>query len=161
MILAKQLFEYHEWATKKLLFYIEENCPQAFNQQIESVFKSIKETAEHLYIVDVLWFDRIQGKETSNTDITFNSADEAKGKINELHRNMTLYLKGEDISRIVTYKNSSGDTFENTLEDICTHLANHGTYHRGNITAMLWSMGHKSIATDYVYFLREIKNHKA
>ncbi|NHM32597.1 DinB family protein [Neobacillus terrae] len=39
-------------------------------------------------------------------------------------------------------------------------MANHGTYHRGNITAMLWSLGHKSTSTDYIYFLREANNKK-
>ncbi|MEH7531611.1 DinB family protein, partial [Priestia megaterium] len=32
---------------------------------------------------------------------------------------------------------------------------NHGTYHRGNITAMLRQLGHPGVMTDYVLYLYE------
>ncbi|MDP4169054.1 MAG: DinB family protein [Bacillota bacterium] len=152
---AKQLLEYHFWATNKLLQYINDNCPEVFTREIASVFNSIKETAEHLYIVDTLWFDRIRGIEADQTNVSFESAKKALKETKELQQRLIDYLKSEDLTRIGTYKNSIGTIFENTVEEICIHLANHGTYHRGNITAMLWSMGYKSTSTDYIYFLRE------
>ena len=33
------------------------------------------------------------------------------------------------------------------------HVVNHGTYHRGNITAMLRQMGYASVPTDYGIYL--------
>jgi uncharacterized damage-inducible protein DinB len=35
------------------------------------------------------------------------------------------------------------------------HVVNHGTYHRGNITAMLRQLGSKGISTDFIFYLYE------
>ena len=37
--------------------------------------------------------------------------------------------------------------------DMILHVVNHGTYHRGNITAMLRQMGYASVPTDYGIYL--------
>ncbi|QGH35649.1 hypothetical protein GI584_17035 [Gracilibacillus salitolerans] len=39
-----------------------------------------------------------------------------------------------------------------TLVDLVHHVVNHGTYHRGNISAMLHQQGERGVPTDYVYF---------
>ncbi|MEC5258611.1 DinB family protein [Bacillus amyloliquefaciens] len=38
---------------------------------------------------------------------------------------------------------------------------NHGTYHRGNISAMLHQMGYKGVPTDYIFFQTNHKKAKA
>lgn len=37
--------------------------------------------------------------------------------------------------------------------ELVPHVVNHGTYHRGNITAMLRQMGYASTSTDYGLYL--------
>ncbi|MFC5647988.1 DinB family protein [Paenibacillus solisilvae] len=37
--------------------------------------------------------------------------------------------------------------------DYIQHIVNHGTYHRGNVTAMLRQLGHPETMTDYGYYL--------
>lgn len=32
------------------------------------------------------------------------------------------------------------------------HVVNHGTYHRGNISAMLHQLGDSSVMTDYAFY---------
>ncbi|MEK3724277.1 DinB family protein [Paenibacillus sp. FSL H8-0034] len=39
------------------------------------------------------------------------------------------------------------------LVELVQHVVNHGTYHRGNITAMLRQLGHKGVPTDYIFYL--------
>ncbi|MEY9869279.1 putative damage-inducible protein DinB [Peribacillus sp. B2I2] len=39
------------------------------------------------------------------------------------------------------------------VAELGPHVVNHGTYHRGNITAMLRQMGYASISTDYGLYL--------
>ncbi|WP_313897918.1 DinB family protein [Brevibacillus sp. FSL L8-0520] len=36
------------------------------------------------------------------------------------------------------------------------HVVNHGTYHRGNIAAMLRQQGYAGVPTDYVFYLYEL-----
>ncbi|WP_425464427.1 DinB family protein [Paenibacillus oralis] len=37
--------------------------------------------------------------------------------------------------------------------DFIQHLVNHGTYHRGNVTAMLRQLGHPGTPTDFGFYL--------
>jgi uncharacterized damage-inducible protein DinB len=40
-----------------------------------------------------------------------------------------------------------------SVSELVPHVVNHGTYHRGNITAMLRQMGYASVSTDYGIYL--------
>ncbi|WP_158553489.1 DinB family protein [Peribacillus saganii] len=156
---TKLLFSYHNWATNRLLDFIADNSPEVFNEGVESVFSSIGETFSHIYTVDQLWFNRITRTEGGAAPAVFTDANDAKNEINKLYQLMEDFLKDADLSKKIAYKNSAGTEFQNKTDDIFIHLTNHGTYHRGNITAMLWELGKKSISTDYIFYLREIGKH--
>lgn len=152
---SQQMFSYHVWATERLLAFIDINCPELYAENVESVFPTIRATFEHIYEIDRSWFARINGKEVELDAAMFTTASGAVTSLSKLHSMMLHYFNNSDSSLAITYHNSTGANFENTLDDLLVHLANHGTYHRGNITAMLHSLGHKSISTDYIYYLRE------
>jgi uncharacterized damage-inducible protein DinB len=58
------------------------------------------------------------------------------------------------LEKPVTYRNSAGDQFTSTVEDILTHVAMHGSYHRGQIAASLRAGGDSPSPTDYIAFVR-------
>ena len=49
----------------------------------------------------------------------------------------------------------AGDPFLDNLTDILTHLVNHSTYHRGQITQLLRRPGMTPPGTDYILFARQ------
>ncbi|MGE7186477.1 DinB family protein [Peribacillus sp. NPDC006672] len=46
------------------------------------------------------------------------------------------------------------------LSELVQHVINHGTYYRGNLTAMIRQQGYSSVPTDYVFYLYEISSTK-
>jgi uncharacterized damage-inducible protein DinB len=149
-----QLFDYHAWATDKLLGYIEQEVPGAFSAQMKSVFPSIEETFQHQLEVDLLWYGRMN-KEFQGEYKTLSSPGAYRKAFQELHGEIKGFIAGSpDLTIPVHYRISSGEDFTNHLEDLLQHLVNHGTYHRGNISAMLRQQGHQGHSTDYIYFLR-------
>jgi uncharacterized damage-inducible protein DinB len=58
------------------------------------------------------------------------------------------------LEKPITYRNSAGDQFTSTVEDILTHVAMHATYHRGQIAAALRAGGDSPSPTDYIAFVR-------
>ncbi|WP_168413181.1 DinB family protein [Bacillus salacetis] len=151
-----QLFHYHAWAVEKLLSYIEKEVPQAFSAQIVSVFPSIEETFFHQYEVDLLWYGRMN-KEFQGEVKTLSSPGEYRQAFQELHMDIQRFIaESRDLTSLVHYRTSSGEEFTNQRGDLLQHLVNHGTYHRGNISAMLRQQGYIGISTDYIYFLREM-----
>ncbi len=62
---------------------------------------------------------------------------------------------GTDLSREVSYSNSKGDRFSTSLEDILSHMLNHGTHHRAQIGQVLKQSGLTKLpVTDLIHYLR-------
>jgi uncharacterized damage-inducible protein DinB len=65
---------------------------------------------------------------------------------------------GEDgLAKTITYRNTKGDEFANTVIDILTHVVIHGAYHRGQIAKVLGRNGVSAVTTDYIIFARTIE----
>ncbi len=60
-------FDYHAWANTRLFNQLKElpNYETIFNEQIQSVFPSIKDTFVHIYITDQVWLHILHGKSMS------------------------------------------------------------------------------------------------
>ncbi|HJZ63048.1 MAG TPA: DinB family protein, partial [Candidatus Acidoferrum sp.] len=56
---------------------------------------------------------------------------------------------------VFEYKTLNFGVYTNPLWQSLQHLANHGTYHRGQIATMLRQHGAKPILTDLMHFYRE------
>ena len=60
-----------------------------------------------------------------------------------------------DLARVVIYRTSAGQSFENTVGDILTHVALHGSYHRGQLALLARQGGGDPAATDFIVFARD------
>jgi uncharacterized damage-inducible protein DinB len=69
-------------------------------------------------------------------------------------RDLVSRLTPDLLEKPVTYRNSAGDQFTSTVEDILTHIALHGSYHRGQIAASVRAGGDTPSPTDYIAFVR-------
>jgi len=54
----------------------------------------------------------------------------------------------------IAYRNSAGDAFQSTVEEILHHVFLHGAYHRGQVAMWLRSAGAEPAPTDYIAFAR-------
>ena len=64
-------------------------------------------------------------------------------------------LSDDELARRVTYVNSAGQTFTNTVADMLIHMALHGVHHRGQIAASLRRAGTAPPDLDYIVFVRK------
>ena len=58
------------------------------------------------------------------------------------------------LERGITYRNSAGEQYTSTLEDILTHVFLHGSYHRGQVASLVRAGGGVPSPTDYIFFTR-------
>ena len=56
--------------------------------------------------------------------------------------------------RVVSYRNSRGDPYATTVEEILLHVAMHGSYHRGQIALLMRAGGAVPAASDFIAFVR-------
>jgi uncharacterized damage-inducible protein DinB len=154
--LTLQFFDYHSWATKQLIEHLSKLPKEIMNKEVNSVFPSISHTFAHMYAVDELWFLRISGKGVDSIESKpFKTIQEMNDAFTCLHNEMLEFLNlKDDLEQTVIYTNTKGQRFRNSIREIIYHIVNHGTYHRGNISAMIRQLGYQGVSTDYIYYLR-------
>jgi uncharacterized damage-inducible protein DinB len=147
---------YHHWATMRLLNYINELNDDFFLKEVKSIFPSLAAIFEHIYQIDLMWAKRMLGEEQSVMEnIKFGSPKVAIQFFEKIFQEYKLLGFKEGM---ITYKNTKGEEFQNSFHEIIEHVTNHGTYHRGTVSAVLHQLGEKSVSTDYIFFLREAKS---
>jgi uncharacterized damage-inducible protein DinB len=149
-----ELTDYHFWATRKILEHIAGLPDPVYRQPLVSIFPSLAEVVKHLYDVDQNWLSRMHpGYRKAAGDL--DSVSGAMDAFAALRKEMAGFLKTQDPESMIRYRNSKGAEFANRLEEIIHHMVNHGTYHRGNIAAMIRQLGHPGVSSDYIVYLRE------
>jgi uncharacterized damage-inducible protein DinB len=58
------------------------------------------------------------------------------------------------LAREVEYQTTAGQAFRNTIADILSHVALHGSYHRGQIALLTRQGGAAPVATDFIVYAR-------
>jgi len=88
-----------------------------------------------------VWLARLKGEDSSGLPIwpALGLAD-CEAWIRENRDGYAAFLsglKGEDLAKTVTYRNSSGTAFNTAIGDILAHVAMHGAYHRGQVSMIM------------------------
>jgi uncharacterized damage-inducible protein DinB len=110
----------------------------------------------HIAVVEELWYSRIEGVPMAHAVWPDLSPGEARA-IAERHADLFERLVSEGdatLQRPVSYRNSAGRGFRNTVEEIVTHVTMHGSYHRGQIARIIRASGGDPPYTDYIQFMR-------
>lgn len=158
-----RLYEYNGWANDRLFRRLQELPGDAAHRPLTSVFASVHETLVHMYRVDTVWFYAMCGRGAEIMPKVQQIIEETKDMdtaglytlFRELFEEIRAFLGRQDADNPTPYQHPQYGTLHATYADIVQHIVNHGTYHRGNVTAMLRQMGHEGVSTDYVFYLYE------
>ncbi|MFC7686849.1 DinB family protein [Ureibacillus sp. GCM10028918] len=117
----------------------------------------MQKTIGHILAADETWFLRMQEKANDIQIITAKSIRNIEDIEREsfvLYSDLRNYLLHKNIESQIDYKNTKGEQFRNSISEMIQHMVNHGTYHRGNVAAMIRQMGYERVATDYLKYVR-------
>jgi len=71
----------------------------------------------------------------------------------DLHRCVQGHADATSLSSPFQYQNTRGDSLEQLPGPILAHVFNHGTHHRGQVSAALTQLGQREPKLDLLYFL--------
>jgi uncharacterized damage-inducible protein DinB len=158
--LTCQLFDYNHWANSRALEAAAQLTDEQFTKPLGSSFSSVRDTLAHICGGEVVWLERFEGR----TPTTFPDTSSAQ-TVASLREFWQPYadklvafahaVSQADLDRILEYKTFNFGVYKNPLWQSMQHLANHGTYHRGQVATMLRQLGAKPILTDLMHFYRE------
>jgi uncharacterized damage-inducible protein DinB len=118
---------------------------------------ALSELYAHVVAAEHVWLARLAGTPPRLAVWPSLTLEECATIAAENLDRLTRYvgsLRPDDLPRGITYRNSAGQEFTSTIEDILLHLCLHGAYHRGQIASNLRRAGATPAPTDYIAFIR-------
>jgi uncharacterized damage-inducible protein DinB len=145
----RRQFAYDEWANREVLAGLKASSrPPARPRQLLA----------HILSADRLWLERIRTQPQSLPvwpDFTLDQCEEQVADLARLWREFLGQISPAGLSETVVYKNSKGEPWTSTVEDILTHVVLHSAYHRGQIASQVRAGGEQPAYTDFIHAVRQ------
>ena len=112
----------------------------------------------HVLSAERLWLERLRQQKQTMPVWPETGMAQCEAQIPELARLWREFLAGLSDSQLqnpVNYKNSKGEPWSSTIQDILTHVLLHSAYHRGQIAIMLREAGAAPANTDFIHAVRQ------
>lgn len=144
----KRLYLYDFWATKILLDYLQHTTQVTEKSQL---------LISHLVSAQSIWLSRLTNTSFSGGIFETLPLETVLQMAIDNQSNMQAFLDSletNDWSKHLNYKSLKGEPFSNTIADILTHLANHGSHHRAQILSDMKAVTGQVPVLDYIVFAR-------
>jgi uncharacterized damage-inducible protein DinB len=161
------LFEYDRWANNRVLQAVSALRDEQFTRDVGGSFRSVRDTLVH--IISGEWGWLAYWKEPSlspafvkdlrdRRDSLFNpdkfpNITQVKSKWAEIEKEQLEFVNGltnESLEKMLPIRAT-----QISLANLMQHLANHSTYHRGQVALMMRQLDAEPVATDFHVFLVE------
>jgi len=156
----ENLTKYNLWANTKMFGFISAAGEVKADAIQNSSFPSIRKTLYHIWDAETIWYNRLHGKLFNlwpGKNYSGNLMEAGKLFLN-MSENFVTFIKEkreDELGAQITYTNSEGKEFSNTISQVVMHCMNHSTFHRGQIVTMLRNTGFTNLSsTDYISFCR-------
>ncbi|AYC34391.1 DUF664 domain-containing protein [Pseudomonas cavernae] len=154
----ERLLAYHGWAYRRLLTSLDALDEASYRAPCGLFFGSLHGTLNHLAVADRLWLARVRGEPQPFARLDAEAAPDLAtlaGFLDTGVQAWQLWLGQQDdasLGATLSYLSVSNGPQQRVLADILSHLVNHGTHHRGQISTALTAMGQPAPELDYIYF---------
>ena len=159
-----QLARYNVWATQQLLAAIEPVSELDYRRDLRLFFKSIHGTLNHLLVGEhMLWQRRFARGESPKLALDMEIEPDRDRLGQALKGGAKTWepliesWPAERFDGQLAYTNMRGEAMSLPFTTTLAHVFNHGTHHRGQISAALTMLGQPAPELDLVYFLQQAR----
>jgi uncharacterized damage-inducible protein DinB len=161
------LFEYDRWANNRILQAVSALTAEQFTRDLGGGFRSVRDTLVHIIGGERGWLTYWREPSPSSDFLTdlwtrndalftpdaFPDVATVRLKWAEIEKEQAEFLNrvtNESLERMLPFY-----TIQMELAQLMQHLANHSTYHRGQIALMMRQLGAQPVATDFYLFMQD------
>ncbi len=154
------LYEYHIWATGKILVTAGKISQEQFLAPVLENRGSIRKRLVHLLSAEWIWRSRCQegvSPKSMLTESDFPTLGELRARWKQEQEAMKAYLGGLDnraLNDTIQYQRTDGSAQENILWHLLMQVINHGTQHRSEVAMALTEAGQSPGDLDFIVFVR-------
>lgn len=156
------LADYSLWADRRLVAGLAPLSDADWHADLGLFFKSIHRTLNHNLVVEQLWTARLQGQAWRGGSLDEVQDPTRAGLV------AALLAEGERVKAAmqslpdplparIQYRTTDGEPMDVPLAPVLAHIFNHGTHHRGQITAAAQRLGLTVQELDIPYYLSDVE----
>ena len=108
----------------------------------------------HIIAAQSLWLARLRGEPPKMVVWPELTIDQCSSELEILRSGWREFLRGVDLDSKIEYRNSKGEPWSSSVDDVLTHVLMHGAYHRGQIATVVRQGGDAPAYTDYIHAAR-------
>ncbi|MFU0503515.1 DinB family protein [Pseudaminobacter sp. NGMCC 1.201702] len=132
------------WSNDRLYRAVLALRPGEFEAERTSFFPSIKETLNHIHLIDLFYFDMLEEKGVGlgllDGFIAYDDPRKLAAAQADFDRKLVVFCDGlaeTDLERRVSTDRDEAGIIPERIGDLLTHLFLHQIHHRGQVHAML------------------------
>jgi len=144
-----QLLSYDDWANREAAASVERAGARAPEKA--------RKVLAHIIGAHWVWYGRVRedgAKLAVWPELSPAECVEHSQRLRAAWGELLASLGEDGLAQLVNYKNSKGEPWSSTLDEILTHLTMHGAHHRGQIATLLRDSGNEPAYTDYIHAVR-------
>ena len=156
------LARYNVWATRRLLDAVAALNDGDYRRDVGLFFSSIHGTLNHLLLGEhLIWFVRFDGGASPRIDLSDEVEPDRTRLADRLREGAARWqplIERWPVERFAgtfDYTTTRGVPVSLPFAATLTHVFNHGTHHRGQVTAALTQLGQPCPELDLVYMLQQ------
>lgn len=155
-----RLLDYTVWANHRVMRAAATVSPDDFMRDLGASFGGVRGTLCHMMGAEWIWLERWKGVSPPRLLDEGEFADiialRDRWTVIEQHRESWLKaLRPDAAGEVIRYRNTAGAEYEQPLWQMVQHVANHSTYHRGQVVLLLRQLGAKTVSSDMHLFDRD------
>jgi len=161
------LYEYDRWANNRVLQAVSALSAEQFTRDLGGSFRSVRDALLHIIGGEWGWLTYWKEPSPSSAFVTdlwtrhdalfrpdsFPNVAALQSKWAEIEKEQAEFVNrvtNESLEKKLPVRNT-----KISLAHLMQHLANHSTYHRGQIALMMRQLGAVPLATDFHLFVME------
>jgi uncharacterized damage-inducible protein DinB len=112
----------------------------AYRRDQHISFGSIEKLLAHCAAAQSVWLRRLQGSDVPYADVPPPPRNEVAARWADVHRLLLSFADaqtGESLAKPVSFHNRAGQPFTLPTGVVMLHVADHATYHRGQLNSMI------------------------
>lgn len=161
------LYEYDRWANNRVLQAVSALSDEQFTRDLGGSYRSVRDTVVHIIGGAWVWLAYWKEPDRSSAfvaelrvrrDALFNpdafpNVAAVRLKWAEVEKEQAEFVNGvtnESLEEMLPFR-----TTQVRLAHLMQHVANHSSYHRGQVALMMRQLNAEPVATDFHVFLAE------
>lgn len=152
----RRWYEQEKWAVRRTIESVRALPESA---RADERYQRALDKIAHVLVARQIWYERLAGVEPRGDGSAEGMPIDRIEALNaEVEREWDDYLGTLDDARLrnaVDYGAPGGPTRSSTIGDILLHVYTHGFYHRGQVAALVNSLGGEPAQTGFIMWTRE------